>query len=362
MKFRFFKTRKKREVKKLSLDELKHAVTEKIENDKKALESVTSNYMENLEMLIEKLIKELKNFEPTALHPRLTGIAKNFKSSMLELWDRKLDYEGIRKNMVKMALFKLKHYRVLFAVNPEELSKINEITGELASIISTIENKRRTAKFNGLNNVLLKIEQIKEIDNTILELKDYKSKLMKKLRDFEKSARNVAEIEYKIREIEKEIDNIELEISKRENRIGELLAVVRKAVKTFAHDAGLKLDFNNLNDLQRISGKVANEIKNGNVKLKAKRVNKILFALNEIENGKLLEYREEVELLRKSLRDKKQKLQKLKAEIPKLDFGLTEREIESVDDKIKMLVKEKEKIKSSIEYEASKLLNFDVSL
>ncbi|RLI77609.1 hypothetical protein DRP05_09685 [Archaeoglobales archaeon] len=360
MRFGFFRRRKQREIKKLSLDEVEQKIIEEIEGNKKLVEDIIGDYSEKLGSLVNELVQELKKFDPSSLHPRLAGIAKNFKSSMLELWSKELDYEKIRKNMEKVALFKLKHFKLLFGVNPEEISRINEILGEIADVVSTIEGKTNSIAFNELNIAMENVNRLRDIHKNKRKLEEDKRKLMEKLNDYGNVVKETSKIESKVQKVEEEIKDLELEITRKEDYVKKLIATVRKPIKSFAHDVGSKIDFNDFDGLQSISKKVMVEMAKGRIRVKSRQTDNILLALKEIGDGRLSKEMGEVNALKKALADKKLELQKLRSKIPKFDVNSIKKEIESIDNKIERLNEEYDKIKALLESRLSKIFGFDV--
>lgn len=360
MRFGFFRRRKQKEIKKLSVSEVEQKIIEEIESNKRLIENFINMHSKKLNSLINELIHELKNFDPSSLHPRLVGTAKNFKSSMLELWDKELDYEKIRKNMEKVALFKLKHFRLLFGVNPEEIDRINEVLGEIADIISTIENKKSNIAFDELSSAMNDIKRLKDIQRSKKKLEEDKRKLREKLENYENVVKEIDKIKLEMQRIKDEIKILKSEMTKKEDYVKKLIATVRKPMKSFAHDIGSKINFDDFSELESISKKVMAEMVKGTIRVKSTQANNILSALKEIGEGRLSKEMEEVNTLKKALADKKLELQKLKSKMPKFDAKSIEREIESIDNKIKRLNEEYNKTKALLENKLSKIFGFDV--
>ena len=363
MRFEFFKRRKQKETKKLSVEEIEQRIIEEVESNKKLMDDIINKHSEKLGSLINELVQELKNFDSSSLHPRLAGVAKNFKSSMLELWDKDLDYltyEKIRKNMEKVALFKIKHFKLLFGVNPEEISRINEILGEIADTVSTIESKMKNVAFNELNMAIEDIKRLKYIQRNKQELEENKAKLTEKLNNYDNVAKKMNKIKVEVQKVNDEIENLNLEITRREDYVRKLIATVRKPMRHFAHDIGSKINFDDFNELQLISKKVMAEMIKGRIKVKSTQIDNIISALKKIGEGRLIKEMEEVNTLKKALADKKLELQRLKSKMPKFDANSIKKEIESIDSKIERLNEEYDKIKVSLESRLSKIFGFDV--
>ena len=65
MRFGFFKRRKQKETKKLSVEEIEQRIIEEIENNKKLMDDVINKHSEKLGSLINELVHEIKNFDPS---------------------------------------------------------------------------------------------------------------------------------------------------------------------------------------------------------------------------------------------------------------------------------------------------------
>jgi DNA repair exonuclease SbcCD ATPase subunit len=343
MGFRFFK---KSKVEVITLDEAERKLLEIIKEREKALADVISQKLPEMRECANKLILELEKFDSSSLYPRLKGVARSFKSAMLDLWKDSdfADFEEIARKMEKVAVMKVKHFRLLFAVNPPEIKQISRYLKEIAATIKVIEERKMEIKIEELKKALESLKTMKKILNE-------KEKLS------EKFAGILAEIEriktktlennksHELRGLEKEITGIERRIQERERDVQKKIALARKPLKIYAHMVGERLDLNLKNpELSVLASKAATEIVKGSIKLKEKNLKAVVHSLESISRGEIREELEGIDALKKRLAEGKEKIRKIQIEI---EAGKDNRErtlrkeFSSIEDRIKRLDKKR---------------------
>jgi len=370
MGFGFLKRKFKKEPKFITLDDAEAKLLKRIDESEKSLSQFTSQKLPELKNAVNGLISELEVFDSSNLHPRLRNAAKNFVSVALGIW-RNLDenrlFEEATKEMEKLALMKVKHFRILFAVNPPEIARIDRHFREIAEIVSAVEDKKSELKLVPLKNALSTVKEIRELQKErellVKEFSELESELdrLKNLKKEEESS--------ELRELLAEMERIAGEIKEREEKAQKKIAYARKPLKIYAHMIESKINTNSTHlldepDVEEYASKAALEIRKGSIKLKEKRIDVVLASLNEISSGILKKEFEEISRLKSKLADIRNRIKKAqvetKASKPKEEQIL--RKKQSVDERIKQIDAKILAAKKSLEEELYDIFNVPLML
>lgn len=300
----------------VSLSEIEKRLENLIEKREEVLSEFVSSKLSDFGVLIHELILEVNNLEPSSMHPRLKGAAKNFKSVSVELWGN-IDlnnFEQIENAMKKTLLMKLKHYRILFGVNPPELEPVNRKLTEIASKIEDINTKKTE----------LKLDELREISNNLMEIRDKLGKKeqilykigrirgsIKKMED-EKEQPDVADVDLTV--LEGKVSELDGKIQMKEKEIQKKIAISRKPLKMYLHMIGSNVkdfDFSS-DDITVMADRTISEIKKGNIKVKESQLEDVLESLTYVSSGNLKEKLREIGNLKMDLIENKNALNRTK--------------------------------------------------
>ncbi len=365
---------KKEKTELVTLEDAEAKLLEIIEEGESSLSEFKSQKFPELRSAVKKLIFELEAFDSLNLHPRLRNAAKNFVSVALGMWsdlneaDRDGFFEEAAKNMEKLALMKVKHFRILFAVNPPEIARIDRQFREIAEIISIIENKKSELKLLSLKNALSTVKEIKELqkERELLskECSEADSEL-KKLKSL-KERRDGDEL----RELLAEMERMAEEVKESEKKVQKKMAYARKPLKIYAHMIGSRIDTGSPRlldepDIEKLASKAALEIRKGSIKLKEKRIDVVLASLNDISNGELKKEFKKISKLKNELADIKNRIKIVKAEMDAGKPGrerVLEKRLQSVNERIKQVDAKILAAKKDLEKELHDVLNITLKL
>jgi len=301
----------------VSVSEIEMTLQNIIKEREGVLSEFISNMLPDLGVLIQGLILEIDNLDASSMHPRLKGAARNFKSSSIELWGR-LDlnnFEQIENAMKKTVIMKLKHFRILFGVNPPELEAVNQKLTEIASKIEEVTVKKADLKLDELSDILNELREFKDVlkkEKQILDKVGRIRKSIKKMENEDTSHFGVDDMD--LTEFENEVKMLEEKIQFKDKEIQKKIAIVRKPLKMYFHMVGSNVkDFDFSNDNMAVmASKTISEIRKGNIKVKEKQLKGILESLADISAGNVMEGLKEIRALKVELVEKKNALNRAK--------------------------------------------------
>lgn len=376
MGFGFFK-RKKTES--LTLDEAEIRVLNALNSAKRSIEPFISEKRAEMRAEIDSLVSALEMLDVDAVHPRLRSQTRNFVSVMLNLWKTELDgsssdiFLEASKKLEKVAVLKVKYFRMLFAVNPPEIEQVDHHLRNIASIIADVGTRRKEAGIEGLENALRLIEDVKRLleerNRARCRISGILSELDRAGTDMTSEEREtdglLAGLRAEVVEVEREICRIEGEISRK-------IAHIKKPIRLYAHMVGERVDadthrlLGDMDDLKRLASGALSEIKKGNIKLKEKRQNAIIEFLEEITGGKLESDLERLAELRERLRVARREVKKLELQDREHNLESRKEELEkrlaSAEELVKNLNEEVEKARHNLESVLSVLWGCEVRL
>jgi len=343
---KIFRRQKEEKKEVLTLSELKSKVQKQIEEKSRDISSFIDSKMSELGIYIKNLRNELEKFDSSVLHPRLKGVGSSFKSSTLELW-KKVDaksFDEIEKAVEKTAIMKVKHFRLLFGVNPPEIEPINNELSKIAAIVKEVNEKKAEAKIEDFREIL---REIKELENRIEEKTSLIRKIEEKREDTEEAVSPKKESETRLKELERKLQDVEKAIQVKESEVQSIIAIARKPLRIYSHMTGQRRkDFDFRDEGSAIiASKTASEVKKGSIKIKEKQVKTVLFSLECISSGKIKKELEEIDKLRSEANEIRDEI--LKARMTGSDRkGLARKNIEK---EVRIHEERKKKLDEEIE-------------
>jgi|Deesub1362A_J573_1020465.scaffolds.fasta_scaffold00504_19 hypothetical protein len=374
-----FLKKKKNEV--ITLEEAKIRVLNEIEAAEKDLEVFVSKKRPELENAVGNLVYLLENFDSKELHPRLKNPAQNFVSVMLNLWRDVGDLSGatlfdeVSKRLEKVAVMKVKHFRILFGVNPPEIDQIDECLRDIASIIGAVEARKKELKFDDLRGTLRLIERLKELvkerGTIAMRSKEIISQI-ESLKLEEEKDKSESEEDEHLTNLKWEEERIDAEIRKKEAELHRKIAYARKPLKMYAHMVGSRINLDshhfldNRDEIRSLASGAVSEILKGNIKLKEKKLEAVIDSLNEIASGKLKKELETIKELKKQLADIRSEMKKVRTvdngnQTAKRQKALRKK-LMSMDEMKRSVDRELMEIKEVLENRLSELLEKSVKL
>lgn len=341
---RIFRKQKEEKKEVLTLPELKLKIQKQIEEKNIDISNFIESKLDEFRTCIQNLRSGLEKFDPSVLHPRLKGVGSSFKSSTLKLW-KKVNIENfdeIEKAVEKTAIMKVKHFRLLFGVNPPEIEPLNNELSRIAAIVKEVNEKKAETKIAELREVL---REIKEVESRIEE-RDVLIKKIEKRRENAEETDSKKESETKLKELERKLQDVEKALQLKESEIQSIIAIARKPLRIYSHMTGQKRkDFDFRDESSAIiASKTASEIKKGNIKIKEKQVKTVLFSLKCISSGKIKKELEEIDELRSEAN-------KIRDEILKVRMGSDGKNLikKNIQKEVRIYEEKKRKLNEEIE-------------
>ncbi|WP_456370230.1 hypothetical protein, partial [Geoglobus sp.] len=136
---------RRRRVKEVTLEVVEEELLKMMESAEREIEPFVSEKERELRAEISSLISSLEGFDFDAVHPRLRDQARNFVSAMLTLWRDELGenpFHEASRRLEKTASLNVRYFRMLFAVNPVEIERINAQIRAIAGTVADVERKR----------------------------------------------------------------------------------------------------------------------------------------------------------------------------------------------------------------------------
>lgn len=371
---RLFRKKKEPETEVVSLDDLDKRLSELIGSKEEEISSLISEKEPELNEQIKNLVSELDSFDPSNLHPRLKGVATSFKTSFLDLWKNvnTKNFEEVEKAMNKTANMKMKHFRILFSLEPPELENINHYLSGIATITNEVDEKRKSMNTHAIREMHDEVKELKKLLDDSHELKQEVKKITTQVDDIEQSKDETEEAKQieKLNKLETEAKQIDEEIQHKEKEIQKKIAVARKPLKTYAHMTGrkVKLDTEDFNDNQmaNIASNTISEITKGNINIKKKQEKSIIDSLKSISEGEVKKEFEEIEKLKEKRAELKDNIKKMKIKMerekPDDRKKSLEKEIESTEDKVTRIEEKIASTKESLEEKAGEALGYPIKI
>ncbi|AIY90286.1 hypothetical protein [Geoglobus acetivorans] len=377
MGFGFFKRKK---VEHPTLEEAEVRVLNMISSAERGIETFISEKEAEIRAEIDNLVSALEMFDVDAVHPRLRNQARNFVSAMLTLWRTGPDggtgdvFLEASKKLEKVASMKAGYFRMLFAVNPQEIEQIDSHLRGIAGIIADVEGKRKEAGIVDLEDALRLIENTKSLteerNRASRELSELLSEIERVRAEVESEDEEGAD--GLLANLRAEIEAIGHEINIRENEVHRKIARVKKPIRLYAHAIGVKVNTDtrnlllNMDDLKSLASGALSEVKKGNIKLKEKKLDTTLRYLEEILNGSLELEVEKVDELKRRLKALESEVRKLESQCERRNPAerqrALERRITSLEETISLLDGEVAKSEESLERVLSVLWDCEVRL
>lgn len=360
--------RKKEEA--ISIEEAEARIKMLIEETEENFMSFRHEKISELREEIRSLLKMLQEFEFKDIHPRLRNQARNFVAAMINLWKDLPEMEGteiiseLPERLEKTGFMKIKHFRMLFALNPPVIEQIEVSLKRIAELMAEIETRRKELGLEDLSELTGLMERFRHLTDERDRIEAEVNEITSQISDLEKSERRedsdrVSEL---IKKLEEEMEEIAGELGKKETEFYRKIAHARKPLRMYAHMVGSKLkldgDFflNDLDEISKLASGAVQEIEKGNIKLKKKNLKSVVTSLNEIAEGKLKEEFEEIKKLRKHLRDTENKLKKISMDGKKDDRDELREKLEMMSEMIRKTESEILKTKILLEKKLSEIL------
>jgi hypothetical protein len=323
-----------------------------------------------IEKHVGSLIAEVEKFEPSVLHPRLKGVGSSFKSSFLELWTLNAKkFEEVERAIEKAALMKVKHFRLLFGVNPPELEPVNQSLGNIASVVNEVKEKRELSGITHLESIIERLDEMKK-------LIEEKNKLNVRIKNLSEEIYRIGDEEKQdftekdvLSELELKMGELERKIQEKEENVQKKVALARKPLKIYSHMTGKStkdFDFED-DEIIRIASNTASEILKGNIKLKEKQVNKILSSLKSISSGEIKKEFEEIRRLKDEFFRVKDEITGIKVKMGRrkpdeVRKKTIEKELKSCHERLERTEKSIHEKKGNLERELTDVLGYRVGL
>ena len=366
--------RKKAET--ISVEEAEVKVRILMEESEKSFRAFMNEKCNELNEEIKNLLNMLQEFDYKNIHPRLRNQARNFVSAMINLWkdvprmsDEKIILE-LPKRMEKVAFMKIKHFRMLFALNPPEIEQIEISLKRIVELMDEIETRKKELKLENLSEVMSLIERLKQLNDEKNRIEIEEKEITSQILNLESSQNNKKDtrIDELIAKLNEEKEVIANELRKRESELYRKIAYTRKPLKIYAHMVGTKVKLegdgflNNLDEISSLASGAIQEIRKGNIKLKEKNLENVVNSLDEIARGKLKDGLEEVKKLRKQLREVENKLKKIPVIEKKNNVDELRKKLLIMSEMGRKTENEISEIKRSLEKKLSEILDKTVRI
>jgi len=378
MGFGFLK-KKKHEV--ITAEEAELRVLDLIEAAENDLEAFVSKKHPELKHAVENLIYLLENFDSRGLHPRLKNQAQNFVSVMVNLWKDVPELSGgaifseTSKRLEKVALMKVKHFRILFGVNPPEIEEIDQCLKDIAGIVGAVEARKKELRLDDLGGTLRLIERLKELveeRESIATRSEEIISQMETLKQEGEKDQSKSEEDELLTSLKSEEERISSEIRHREAELHRKIAYARKPLKMYAHMVGSRINLDthhfleNMDEIRSLASGAASEIRKGSIKLKEKKLEAVIDSLNEIASGKLKKDLEKIKELKRQLASIRGEMKKVRT----VDNGnqtvkrqkALRKKLMSMDEMKRRVDRELKEIREVLENRLSELLEKPVRL
>ena len=370
---------KKRKDEVITVEEAELRVLSLIEAAEKDFDAYISRKQPELKNAVENLVYQLENFDSSQLHPRIKNQAQSFVSVMLNLWEDVPELEGgaifseASKRLEKVALMKLKQFRILFGVNPPEIEQIDQYLKDIAGIIGAVEARKKELRLDALEMMLGMIERLNELlqerEKIAVKSEEIVSQINSLKLEVERGGRAEDEL---LTSLKKEEERIMAEIRQQEAELHRKIAYARKPLKMYAHMVGSRINLDthhfleNMDEIRSLASGAASEIKKGSIKLKEKKLEAVIESLNEIASGKLRKEFERIKELKKQLADARSEMKKVRTvdnsdQTAKRQKALRKKLI-SMDEMKRNVDRELMEIKEVLENRLSELLEKSVKL
>ena len=370
---------KKRKDEVITVEEAELRVLSLIEAAEKDFDAYISRKQPELRNAVENLVYQLENFDSSQLHPRIKNQAQSFVSVMLNLWKDVPELEGgvifseASKRLEKVALMKVKQFRILFSVNPPEIEQIDQYLKDIAGIIGAVEARKKELRLDALEMMLGMIERLNELlqerEKIALKSEEIVSQINSLKLEVERGGRAEDEL---LTSLKKEEERIMAEIRQQEAELHRKIAYARKPLKMYAHMVGSRINLDthhfleNMDEIRSLASGAASEIKKGSIKLKEKKLEAVIESLNEIASGKLKKDLDRIKELRRQLAGIRGEIKKVRTvdngdQTAKREKSLRKK-LMSMDEAKGNVDRELKSVKEQVESRLSELLGKSVKL
>ncbi len=370
---------KKRKDEVITVEEAELRVLSLIEAAEKDFDAYISRKQPELRNAVENLVYQLENFDSSQLHPRIKNQAQSFVSVMLNLWKDVPELEGgaifseASKRLEKVALLKVKQFRILFGVNPPEIEQIDQYLKDIAGIIGAVEARKKELRLDALEMMLGMIERLNELlqerEKIALKSEEIVSQINSLKLEVERGGRAEDEL---LTSLKKEEERIMAEIRQQEAELHRKIAYARKPLKMYAHMVGSRINLDthhfleNMDEIRSLASGAASEIKKGSIKLKEKKLEAVIESLNEIASGKLKKDLDRIKELKRQLAGIRGEMKKVRTvdngdQTAKREKSLRKK-LMSMDEAKGNVDRELKSVKEQVESRLSELLGKSVKL